>query len=342
MKKFLSLLMTVALTVACLGSTVFAAGTDVAVSTATAEQGDEVTLEVSISGNPGFVAYKLGVDYDKDALELTSIDAGSVSLSGIFTAGKDANNNFNGNAGYMALAPATGDGVLFTVTFKVLAVSGTYPVSVNVGNLGDANQNEINPTVTAGSVTVKHEHNYTNWTQTTAPTCTQPGIETGTCACGATTTRTGAAATGHSYGEYTVTTEPTCTEKGVATATCSVCGATTTKEVAATGHTWGEWEETKAPTCTEAGEKVHTCTVCGATVTAEVAATGHNYEDGKCTDCGAEEPKTPATDNKDNNKDNTNNTVQTGDNASVTLWVALMAVAVAGVVVVIKKRRVNG
>lgn len=340
MKKFLSILTTVALMVASMGLTAFAADVPtIKVAEVEASQNEEVTVKVSVEGNTGLGAYTMKLGYDSEALTLTGLSEGTLTSS-------EASKIFMGKVETNKVTFTTfgsvfyDDGVLFTATFKVNAVSGTYPITVDVESFGI--DSDIPHNVTNGSVTVAHEHSYTNWTQTTAPTCTQPGIETGTCACGATTTRTGAAATGHSYGEYTVTTEPTCTEKGVATATCSVCGATTTKEVAATGHTWGEWEETKAPTCTEAGEKVHTCTVCGATVTAEVAATGHNYEDGKCTDCGAEEPKTPATDNKDNNKDNTNNTVQTGDNASVTLWVALMAVAVAGVVVVIKKRRVNG
>ena len=42
----------------------------------------------------------------------------------------------------------------------------------------------------------------------------------------------------HSWGEWVETTAPTCTEAGVETATCTLCGATKTQPVAATGHSF--------------------------------------------------------------------------------------------------------
>ncbi|MDE7306938.1 MAG: hypothetical protein K2N33_06065, partial [Clostridia bacterium] len=65
-----------------------------------------------------------------------------------------------------------------------------------------------------------HKHDYTNWTQTVAPTCTEQGEEVGTCeADGATQTRK-IDPIGHNYGEWNVT-EPTQTEKGSAVKTCA-------------------------------------------------------------------------------------------------------------------------
>ena len=82
-------------------------------------------------------------------------------------------------------------------------------------------------------------------------------------------------ALGHDWGEWTVTTEPTCTEPGVETRTCSRCGETETRPVEALGHNWGEWAVTTAPTCTEAGVETRTCSRCGETETRPVAALGH-------------------------------------------------------------------
>lgn len=67
-----------------------------------------------------------------------------------------------------------------------------------------------------------HQHNYENWTVTTPPTCTEQGVETGTCAAdGATTTRpVDADPDAHNYGDWTVV-KPTATQEGSATRVCA-------------------------------------------------------------------------------------------------------------------------
>ena len=75
-----------------------------------------------------------------------------------------------------------------------------------------------------------------------------------------------------------VTTQPTCTQDGVKTFTCE-CGATYTEPVKALGHDFAtEYTVDKAATCTTAGSKSQHCKRCSAkqNVTA-IAATGHNY-----------------------------------------------------------------
>ena len=120
----------------------------------------------------------------------------------------------------------------------------------------------------------------------TAPTCTEVGYTTYTCACGDTYTADEVPATGHSYTSEQ-TKAPTCTEAGEMTYTCA-CGDTYTEEIAATGHTYDA--VVTAPTCTEAGYTTYTC-ACGDTYTAdEVPATGHTEvadENGThCDVCG--------------------------------------------------------
>lgn len=89
-------------------------------------------------------------------------------------------------------------------------------------------------------------HSYGAWVTTKAPTCTESGIETRTCAkCGVSENRA-IPATGHHYDA--VATAPTCTEKGYTTHTCA-CGLSYTDSYTdAAGHNY----------------KAGICTICGA------------------------------------------------------------------------------
>ncbi len=124
----------------------------------------------------------------------------------------------------------------------------------------------------------------------TAPTCTEKGYTTHTCACGDSYVDSYTDALGHSYGAWTQTKAPTCTAKGTEVRTCTRCNATETRDVEALGHSYGAWTQTKAPTCTAKGTETKTCTRCNASETRDVAALGHSYKNGKCTRCGAADP----------------------------------------------------
>lgn len=65
-----------------------------------------------------------------------------------------------------------------------------------------------------------HTHSY-SWQITKQPTCTQAGVKTYTCSCGASYTES-VAAKGHNYGTKIIA--PTWTEQGYTLHTCSVCG----------------------------------------------------------------------------------------------------------------------
>lgn len=134
----------------------------------------------------------------------------------------------------------------------------------------------------------KTDHDYSGKV-TKTPTCTKDGVKTFTCSgCDGSYTET-IPANGHNYGNATCTTA----------STCSQCGATTGK---ALGHDW------KSATCTEAKKcrrcqktdgsalghdyKGQTCTTDGACTRCnkKAAATGHKYSNGKCVNCGADDP----------------------------------------------------
>ncbi len=72
----------------------------------------------------------------------------------------------------------------------------------------------------AGCDTDKHTHEYTDWIVTTPPTCTEAGVETGTCkADGATSTRP-VDPTGHNYGDWQIV-APSAAKAGSATKICA-------------------------------------------------------------------------------------------------------------------------
>ena len=78
-----------------------------------------------------------------------------------------------------------------------------------------------------------HEHSYT--AVVTAPTCTEKGYTTHTCACGDSYVDTYVDALGHAWDNGKVTKEPTETETGVKTFTCTRCHETKTESIPATG-----------------------------------------------------------------------------------------------------------
>ena len=85
----------------------------------------------------------------------------------------------------------------------------------------------------------------------------------------------------HSYSEWTVTTAPTCTQEGESTASCIYgCGHTEKMTLDALGHVFGTPETTVHPDCTTEGENTAKCTFDGCTETEKTVLDplGHNFE----------------------------------------------------------------
>ena len=122
------------------------------------------------------------------------------------------------------------------------------------------------------------------WTQSKAPTCTEPGSEYRVCTrCIEIETRE-IPATGHTWGDWTVTKEATCTEVGVKTRTCYNCDASETSEIPIIAHTPGTAvEENRVEAKCETDGSYDTvvyCSVCNAELSREahvIPATGHAY-----------------------------------------------------------------
>lgn len=120
-------------------------------------------------------------------------------------------------------------------------------------------------------------HMIVNWKQTKAPTCTETGIETGTCtSCDYTETRTVDVEHDFYFPAYmhpqswVETKAPTCTEPGEKVRTCQDCGYAEIAEVPAEGHIPVCWTITKEATDTVPGEMVGHCYYCDLEVTKEI------------------------------------------------------------------------
>ena len=170
-----------------------------------------------------------------------------------------------------------------------------------------------------------HVHSYTSIV--TAPTCTEKGYTTHTCACGDSYVDSYTDALGHSYGTWKQTKAPTCTEKGMETRTCTRCNASETRDITSLGHAivhhaakaatctekgWAAYDTCSrcdystykeiaatghhhnavvtAPTCTAKGYTTHTCACGDSYKDSYTNALGHSYANGKCTRCGAADP----------------------------------------------------
>ena len=140
-----------------------------------------------------------------------------------------------------------------------------------------------------------------------APTCSENGVATYTCAyCGDTMTET-VPATGehtyedgactqcgkaepeceHQFDEGTVTLKPTCVAEGAKLFTCAKCGETKSESIAIDkdAHAFDEGKVTTEPTCVASGIKTYTCALCAETKTesVDIDKDAHAFDEGKVT-----------------------------------------------------------
>lgn len=348
------------------------------VSSAEAECGDEVTIKVSIKNNPGIAMLELPISYDTTRLEKVQFTAsglpgGMVESTAVWIGTGDSTYNGtiltlkfkvkeNAPAGNAAVSVSVRSASNWNEEDITFAVNNG-GVTVTVPHVCAPKAVAEVPATCTGTGVKAHEkcecgklfvngkevkasdlviaatgHSYGAWTVTKEATCTTKGVETRTCACGATETRP-IAALGHSYGDWTVTKEATCTEDGEKTATCTACDETKNEVIKATGHKWEE-EVTKEATCEEDGEKTITCANCGETKTEVIKATGHDYQNnGLCGNCGEKDPDFKDAEASEPELDDV---PKTGDIRPMIAYTVISLVSlIAASVVIIKRRLAN-
>ena len=286
MKRTLAIILALVLFFQFVGLEAHAAEAGISLSSAQGLPGEQVSVNVKITGNTGLAYLKIKVAYDSSALTLISAENTGL-LGGIYTTSQytDVNPYV---LQWMAAGNSVGDGVIATITFKINdgAVPGDQKISLRFEECYDQEFNDVVFTPTGSVVTITKpvcNHVWDDGKVTTPAGCETPGVKTYTCTvagCGETKTET-IPASGHSFGDWQVTEAATCTEKGVETRECA-CGKTETREIAATGHKYGEWKVTKAATCTEKGVETREC-ACGEKETREITAAGHKFGEWKET-----------------------------------------------------------
>lgn len=201
-----------------------AAGAALSVSSVSAEKGGTVTVNVSLSNNPGIYGIKVKTEYDSSALQLKSMSNGNVfpvseaicnEAKGVYVANSSDFNN------------VTGNGTLFTLEFKVLdgADAASCNVSVKLEKAQNVDGGKIDVSSGSGKVTVeKCIHN--KKTQTVAATCETEGETKVVCTkCGEIFETNKIPATGHKNTEIRNKVDATTTTEGYTGDTyCKDCG----------------------------------------------------------------------------------------------------------------------
>ncbi len=222
MKKVLSLVLVIAI-LCTISVPCFAANPSISIKTSnTASVGETITVSVNLSANSGLGTLSFAASFDTSEFQLVQ---GSAKSGNVFTELRTVKENTNGIEFYGAETNVVnGSGAVATFQLKVLKTGGKISLTVKeaTGN------NYQNVSVAAVGATVKCSHADAKWVVTKKATCTEKGVETGTCTCGNVSTRD-IPVLKHNFGEWKIIYQATEIQKGLKERACKVCG---TKEIA--------------------------------------------------------------------------------------------------------------
>ncbi len=257
----------------------------------------EVTLNLTLSSNPGFSVMILNLDHKSE--EITLKDA----TSAVSDVTLDYSNQKGGStlAFYHLGSNCTAKGTLATLVFSIGSYSGDAEItlSAEAGNVCDADANPIETELSSGTITVScFPHTYI-FKDRVEPSCSKEGEINYVCTiCGDLYT-VPINMTEHIYSDTPQIAEPsTCDTDGVMAYVCQMCGCpdeATKIIIPATGHKYLEGAEyivVKEATCTETGSQYRICYVCNEHVEEEIDALGHDEgtwrttTPGDCTTAG--------------------------------------------------------
>ena len=142
------------------GSTASAADAAVvSVSSEAASAGNDIAINVSITGNPGLAAWMFELDWDTEALLFDAATDKTVIVGDPFAAGTMVFKKTDSGVRvtWFSTTDNEMDGVLFTVHVRPAAsASGTYPVGIACSDVNTINvkEEQVAVNVKAGSVTI--------------------------------------------------------------------------------------------------------------------------------------------------------------------------------------------
>ena len=245
-KKLFAIILTFIMLLA-LCPTVFAASNPrIIISSASAKPGETVTVNISISNNPGIMAMAFSVTYDQNNLEYVSYTKGWISTPQYRDYADNGYVSFN----ILESSAKTNVGSIMSLTFKIKDTAKPGDYRITLGNnyftsegydlskafVDDKENYYTTPKITSGNITVL-----------------------GPCH-----------TIGHKFGEWVQTKDSTCTEMGLKERTCSVCSEVEQKKLAFVHDFEEEWTVDRVATPEKNGIMSRHCKLCPETTDAIV------------------------------------------------------------------------
>ena len=307
MKRIFAFIVVSAIVFAAFPLNIFAANPTIICESISAKQGDNITLKVRVRNNPGITFMRLTPHYNDSIMTLLDVDFLSAEVT-------------FGNTEYTPrhiifenTFDVTGDGIVFTMRFKILDDAGTgdYQINLIVREAYNYDGHDIIFNTIPGKVNVvslnygdvnsdgmisgkdlirlrKYLAAYNDETGTADVDIGSGADVNGDGAVngkdiirlrkylqGDTTLLDPPECDSHNWSDWQTVTNPNCTEEGSKKRTCLTCGKTEIESIPALGHDYVV--ETITPTCTQPGTNRYTCTVCGKIEEETLPALGHNY-----------------------------------------------------------------
>lgn len=216
------------------------------VSSASAKPGETVSVNISISNNPGIRAMAFSVTYDQSNLEFVSYTKGWISTPQYRDYADNGYVSFN----ILESSAKLNVGSIMSLTFKIKDTAKPGDYRITLGNnyfksegydlskafVDDKENYYSTPKITSGNITVL-----------------------GPCH-----------TVGHKFGEWVQTKESTCTEMGLKERTCSVCSEVEQRKLTFVHDFEEEWTVDRVATPEKNGIMSRHCKLCPETTDAIV------------------------------------------------------------------------
>ena len=269
------------------------------------ETNKKVDVTLSMEANSHLSAADIEIDFDTSLFSYDSYQS-KVSLTDEYLLGVNDKKKSEGilKLSWVYMNDLTQKVDFAKFTFDILDVYVDSTPTFTLKATGTRNQNlkSVDLAYQSASVSLTiNKHEWSDWSVTNSPTCTEDGIESRSCNYCHRVELKKVEKYGHDF--VRTETPATCTEDGKIEYICSRCGKHDTSRedvLPAKGHSYGEWIIDTEPTCAKNGTRHRVCSECGQCQDESVPALGHDFvrtettatctEDGKieyiCSRCG--------------------------------------------------------
>lgn len=232
----------------------------ITIGTTSANTGDEISIPIDISENPGIMATTISITYDSNSLEYIEFLKGTV-LKDYTVADHPSKNMIR----FVSCESANKrrNGTLITLRFKVKDNAewgfSKIDISYSKGDFCNWNLDKIMPTIVSGGIDIAFN---------------------------------GANCSHKDYSEWKIISKPTCASEGVKERVCQKCRHVDNLKIEKIGHEFPEeWTVEKAATRDEPGTMVRYCISCNVFVDRVEYSIEDSEQGGFDNEIGTEIPK---------------------------------------------------